>query len=313
MYIKFLNYILIIILLTIISAIIFEELNYNRLDRYYWEVHTNFSNDNGPINIIEGKVTNKKISVELSKNSLDPYYSGFKNTKKELPPDSIHLKWFSYPDNKFFQLNKKISESKILEFLKRNKNSDYNLEINFKKDGKVDLLLFCNENDSFLIDSFKGENYETKWMFGEDKATDVYMMNLRTIIFPEINIKSQSKYNHLDLFYKDNNGIGIGINDNNFDFNNYDFDKGKVYKFEIFIKFNKLNNDELLKVKVEYSDIEMAEILRKLSKEKVYFSMHFNSLDSLENIFIRDSSKKIRLENFKVKYEIKYDYDSSGN
>lgn len=316
MYTKILNYILIIILLTIISLIIIEEIKYKRFDRYDWSVITGFKNDIGPIHIIEGNLSNKNISIILSKNDNNSFSTGLESAHKEFPADSIHLKWFSYHDNKFYQLTRKISNSRILEFLKRNNLSNYYLKINFNKDAKVDLYIkkkAFNEEDSLLIETYKGDEFESNWLLGEDRASDVFMINSKTIMYPEINIKSQSKFKKLELHYEDNKIRSIDFINNKLDFDGFKLNKGQVYRFCFTVKSKNLKEDELLNIDVDYLNIDMAKILNQLSKERVDFSIQFNALDSIENIFIKDSLKKIQLKKFKVNYITLKDYDMNEN
>lgn len=295
--------------------VIIEEVIYDRIDRYNWSVSTDYDKDDGPIHVIVGYVTNKNIEIDLIKNSFSENCWGFTSPENELPVEAINLEWFSYPDNKFYKLNTNVSKSKISKFLKGKNITAYDLVINFTKKANVNLYIKWGrgvERDSLFIDCFKGKEYQSKWTLGEDRATDVYLMNSKAIMVPELVVKSKSEFKSLELEYDNSNFIRIGLVNNKFNFNDYNLKREKVNTFEIDVKSKKINDYQKLNISINYSKIEMSKILKQVSKEKVYFSMHFNQLDSIENIFIKDTLKTIQLKNYKVNYEIQDDYKKNN-
>lgn len=315
MQIKILNYILLLILFSLLSMVTIEEVIYNRIKRYDWTVSTEYDKANGPIHIINGKVTNKNIEIDLIQDAFSENHSGFTRPENELPVESIKLEWFSYPDNKFYKLNANVSNSKISEFLKGKNITTYDLVINFTKKAEVILYIKCEngvERDSLFVDRFRGKEYHSKWTLGENRITDVFLMNSKVLMIPELAVKSKSEFKTLELGYENNNSIGIGLLNNKFNFNNYNLKREKVNTFEIEVISKKMNEFQKLKISINYSKTEMSKILQQLSKEKVYFSMHFNQLDSIENIFIKDTLKTIQLKDYKVNYDIQEDYEKNN-
>lgn len=316
---KILNYILIVVLLGILTAITIDYLRYDGAHRYLWSAYMRIDQGNQPITFVEGYLTGRGNSLRFpngeddKKLIFDSTY-GEPGMDKELPPDSIRVKWFSYADDCFYQIHKAVSKQKILDYVRKNNFQSYELILYFRKKGEVRVFVKedFNSKDSLLVDSYKPEKYNTIWDFGTDRNSAVYLATRKVVTNPEIYIASNSTFKELSTSDLTQQGVHFDSISGRFPITNSRYVKRGFTYFNLELENKKIyHQDSILRINIDYSKPELARILKMLPEETVYVTIHLNAKDSVESVYYRDSKHRVPLHKFKVTYTKDYNYHRS--
>ncbi len=303
MKLKTTNIVLSFLLISLILAIVNEEIKYKRNERFDWTSDVDVADSTNTIRVIEGVLVRKFLEHDIidHDNWNKILYSGNFQTanshENELLPDSLKIKWFSYNDNSFYEIKDKISYERIIDILKNYKNDNLKFEIVFNKKGKIDLYFGVGfERKQIFITSFDAKKINHKWEFSKNRNRDVFLMNSKIKFNPYLEINSDSKFKDCSAFLFDENRFG------------YDsISKGKLFQFSSVIKSKpfksisfELNNDKFqngeLYFDLDFSEDELFNCLTKMDNSPKKLEVKLDEKDSVKSVFLSDSEMRFQLK-----------------
>ena len=164
---KIINIVLACILGVLIAGIIVKEVQYRRAERCDWT----FAVKAGKNQIIQccyytgwyGMRNNDDVIGRVLCDTDETLNGSNCSKENSLIPDTFYCKWFSYNENKFYEINVALDRSKIKHFLK---SSQYNrflyLTAEFKEKGNVTIWLL-SAVDTIELLSTRGQEVQEDW------------------------------------------------------------------------------------------------------------------------------------------------------
>lgn len=300
-----LNSFLSLILLFLLFSIAKEEIEYKRYERFEWTSDVDVTDSTNTIRVIEGFLKNKNLNHDIINydNRDKIIYSGLyqitDSHKNELLPDSLKIKWFSYKDDAFYQINEALPYDKIIEILNSYVTNELQFEIVFNNKGKIDLYLGNGyKNKQIFITTFKAKKINQKWTFNKNKVQDVFLMNSKAVFNPYIEITSNSKFKSCRTYFFDQYQSSFDSISNE---KLYHFSTRKPRPFKS-ISFE-LSNDKFengnLYFSLDFSEDELFNCLTKMSDLPKKLEVKLDEKDSVRSVFLSDSEKRFQLKELK--------------
>ncbi len=188
---KILNTSLITILLILLLFVIKKEIANKWTEKYNWSCYVNVAKEDAPVRISNGEFSGNDVYVDFPVNEnvkgivfnscSNKYDNHGEKAENKLPPDSLAIDWFSYAENQFYKSKSKLPYNKIQQQIKAHKFRSFDFILQMKKEGLVDLYLkdtLRNSKDSVLVIQIRGQKYDKKWEYGNDRDYDVKVMLL---------------------------------------------------------------------------------------------------------------------------------------
>lgn len=305
MKLKIINSILSSLLILLIFAIVIEEINYKRYERYDWTSDVDVADSTNTIRVVEGFLINKNLEHDIINhdNGDKILYSGLyqitDSHKNELLPDSLKIKWFSYKDDAFYQINDALPYDKIIDILNSYITNDLQFEIVINNKGKIDLYLGNSyKNKQIFIATFKAKEINQKWTFNKNKVQDVFLMNSKAIFNPYLEINSNSKFKSCRAYFFDQyqSSFDSISNGNLYHFSTRKSRPFKSISFEL--SNNKFENGNLY-FSLDFSEVELYDCLTKMSPLPKKLVVKLDEKDSVRSVYLSDSEKRFQLKELK--------------
>lgn len=164
--------------IALIATIFYDETSYNRFSRFGYALHID-QEDEISIKMLENEFYTSDNSFNI------PTYEVYWRFEKQFAPNKLHLLWFNYNDNKFYEFNGDLPYEKI----QKEFNVDNSVKIKFGKMNTFQLIV----NDK-TIQQFKASEVSKPW-FDEytEREVAVFYANNEITFSPVLNIKSNSR------------------------------------------------------------------------------------------------------------------------
>ncbi|MCX8532285.1 DUF2931 family protein [Chryseobacterium luquanense] len=309
---KIWNSILMILALGLIVGIVYNEISYDRFSKYDYYLHST-QDDDVVVGILENQFNIKDNVVSLSKGQ-----NSYLIEKKSVP-EKLHLLWFNYIDDKFYEFNGNLPYEII-----RQKMKDYN-DISIKIGKKNSFQFIVNED---YILNLKAKEVSKPW-FNEnyDREQIVFFARDKKKIIPYLNLESDSEFSEFSsypvTFYNfshlSNDYANLLVNGRLFykyeplekSLNRYEpLETSLIEQIDLsLIKKNKAKkgseeyfNKTILKLRINFDPDQLYEILKSNPIDKFDLKIIVDKNDSLKSIYFMDQNKMIKL-NTDTKYE----------
>lgn len=276
---KIWNSILSIIFTLLILGIFYNEYSYKRSSRFDYYLYIN---------------QKEEISVRMLENefyvndtdSLDiPDREEPRSVYKQLAPSKLHLIWFSYNDDKFYEFNGELPYEEIRKELSKDKSN--NIEIKFQERNKFQLNVNYKN-----IKEFTASEVSKPWFDKHtDRETAVFFTNDDRIFTPVITINSSSRLVKAEL-YNSSKNHRIGY------FESFEsdslYDKKLIFDDDVlktksvdYIKLeleNLTNHDDKLLLNISLDSKALFDILKKHPSKKFDLNITLNEKDEVESV-----------------------------
>ena len=302
---KIWNIILLILIGGLIIGIFLNEISYNRFSRSDYYIY--FQNKEGVNSkLLENRFITKDDTIDV------PDRENHWSVDEKLLPEKLHLLWFSFEDDTFYEFNGEIDYNLIRKRMKK----DGSIGVEFGKHGTFTLKV----NDE-VAQNLKGTEVLKPW-FDKDVNRDavVFFARNKVEITPYLNLESGSEFSDVTF-----SPVTFYYLSNPSDFadtlvNGKLLRENQPAKTRPFDKINlkitknagmKPKSEEyffapVLKVKIDLDANQLYGILRNNPINQFDLKINLDKNDSLKSVYL--SNQK---ENFKLKTTAKYELQSN--
>ena len=251
----------------------------------------------------------RKIFINGNSSYEYTYSDSEENT---IIPDSISFSWFSYSEEKFYNLKDNIPNKRIIEWLKRNELEKIEFNFVFNSDGKVEIYLndyFNKSKRIYIKKTYKANVIKNQpWNDRTNREEDVALINYNKFIPFYIHIKNQNKLRYIklesELKLKTLRNY-FSVPNRNGKMNNHS-GKEKGFPESVRIEIKDSINDKSKSFFIDF-DIEKSaikKIIKQFPKSEFEFHIKMNDLDSIQEIYIKDSKQIIPLRRPRINYRL---------
>nr|WP_314491402.1 hypothetical protein [uncultured Chryseobacterium sp.] len=304
---KIWNSILVFLVMIIIAGIIYNEFSYRRFSRFDYRINVTNEAD-----VFTKTIENEFFTDDETIDVPDP-----ENTwsfERKHIPTQIHLVWFCFNDDSFYEFKGNIDDEKIKEYIEK----ENDISVYFALNGILSLKVGNN-----TIQQFKGIKISRSWFdknIGRDKI--VFFARQQKKITPYLNLESDSKFSEMSsepvtFYYLSKRPDDYADSLSN----------GKLLRENIPAEINLMEHINLKLLKTNNAKKGTVESFRKLSMElKIGFDtdqlyevlksnpgnkydliINLDRNDSLKSVYLSDKNEKFKL-NVSTDYNLKSSY-----
>lgn len=305
MAIKIWNIILLILIGGLIIGIFLNETAYKRFDRSDYYIYVENEEDINTI-LLENMFINKDDTINI------PNGENHLSVNEKLLPKKLHLLWFCFEDNKFYEFSGEIDD----DLVRKNIENSENFGLTFGKHG-----VFAVKTNYKVTQKLRGTAVLKPW-FNKDVNRDVavFFAQNKIKITPYLTIKSGSEFSGIEFSpvtynYLSNSSYSADtLINRTFLYENRPLTIRPFDKIDLKVTKNagmKPKSEEfffapVLRMKIDLDPDQLYEILKNKSTDQFDLYIDLDKNDSLKSIYL--SNKK---ENFKLDTEIKYELESN--
>ena len=305
MAIKIWNIILLILIGGLIIGIFLNETAYKRFDRSDYYIYVENEEDINTV-LLENMFINKDDTINI------PNGEKHLSVNEKLLPKKLHLLWFCFEDNKFYEFNGEIDN----DLIRKNIENSENFGLTFGKHGA-----FTVKANYKVTQKLRGTAVLKPW-FNKDVNRDVavFFAQNKVKITPYLTIKSGSEFSGIEFspvtyHYLSNSSYSADtLINRTFFYKNRPLIIRPFDEIDLKVTKNagmKPKSEEyffapVLRMKIHLDPYHLYEILKNKSTDHFDLHIDLDKNDSLKSIYL--SNKK---ENFKLDTEIKYDLESN--
>jgi hypothetical protein len=248
--------------------------------------------------ILSGMTSFKDISTYTEKNTVFP--------------DSISFNWFSFTEETFYQLDVNLPQVKIIKWLNENKLKYVKVNFIFQTNGFVNLII----EDYF--DKSRSKNFpltkkakivkDYPWNEITNREEDIILINYNSFTPCFIHVKKKQLLKHIEL--EANLKLNMLRNyfsnpDENGKMNiNSKIDSGIPESVQIEIKDSINDKTKSFFISFDIPRNEICTILQNNPKSEFELHIRMNELDSIQEIYLKNSKQKFILNDLKIKYRL---------
>lgn len=307
---KIWNSILMILTLGLIVGIVYNETSYGHFSRFDYYLHVNY-NDDVNVWMVENEFYTKDKSISIPKR--ENHYS----FKKEFIPEKMHLVWFNFVDDKFYEFKGDLP----YELIREKMTTGNEISLKLGKHNTFQLIV----NEKFLK-NFIAKEVSKHW-FDENISREkmVFFARDKKKIIPYLNLESDSEFSEFSsypvTFYSFShysNDYADSLVNGRLFYENEPLETNLIEQINLsLIKKNyaiKGSADYFkkttLKLKINFDFEQLYEIFRSNPKNKFDLNIIFDKNDSLKSIYFIDQDKMINLDvDTRYEEESKIDID----
>ncbi|WP_426474451.1 hypothetical protein [Chryseobacterium balustinum] len=299
---KIWNSILMILTLGLIVGIVYNETSYGRFSRFDYYLNVNYNND---VNVwmVENEFYTKDKSISIPKGENNYSF------KKEFVPEKMHLVWFNFVDDKFYEFKGDLPYELIRE--KITTENEISLKL-----GKHDTFQLIVNGE--ILQSFIAKEVSKQW-FNENISREkmVFFSRDKIKIKSYLNLESDSEFSKISFspvtFYNPSyrsSDYADSLVNGRFFYENKPLETNLIEQINLsLIKKNyaiKGSADYLkkttLKLKIDFDFEQLYEIFKSNPKNKFDLNIIVDKNDSLKSIYFIDQNKMIKLD-VRTRYE----------
>lgn len=302
---KIWNIILLILIGRLIIGIFLNEIAYKRFDRSDYYIYVD--NEEG-INtvLLENMFITKDDTINI------PNREKHLSVNEALLPKKLHLLWFSFEDNKFYEFNGEVDD----DLIRKNIEKSENLGLTFGKHGA-----FAVKANYKVTQKLRGTAVLKPWFDkGVNRDVAVFFAQNKIKITPYLSIKSGSEFSGIEFspvtyHYLSNSSYSADTLINRaFLYENRPLTIRPFDEIDLKVTKNagmKPKSEEyffapVLKMNIDLDPDQLYEILKNKSTDQFELHINLDKNDSLKSIYLFNQKEK-----FKLNTEIQYELESN--
>jgi hypothetical protein len=321
---RILNLILLVISIALLIGIIIKEIKYRSNERF--NINTSYSL-NHPLtgawfydcsiicDTTKVDIIDRENFFKIFINNRNSYKEV--NTKTELNtiiPKEIKFKWFSFYDKVFYELNSKLPNYEIIDWLNKNKIDAVEFYFEFKKNGKVDLYIMEFLNNSKKMKINIDQNSVIKdldiWIedYKKDEMIDVINYNHLTKCLVNyeniksnkninLNVNTRTKFGRLSNYFKTNKNGKIDI------YSGFEYGIPEYLRIEIIDSISLKHKN--LNINFEIPIEQISSVIKNNFNTKFDLNVEIDKNDSLKKVSLKNSNKEIIMNITNIQYNNK--------
>jgi len=298
---KIWNSILMILTLGLIVGIVYNEISYGRFSRFDYYLNVNYDDVN--VWMVENEFYTKDKSISIPKG--ENHYS----FKKEFVLEKMHLVWFNFVDDKFYEFKGDLP----YELIREEMTTENEISLKLGKHNTFQLI-----GNGKILQNFIAKEVSKHW-FNENISREkmVFFARDKIKIKSYLNLESDSEFSEISFspvtFYNSSHGssdYADSLVNGRFFYENKPLETNLIEQINLsLIKKNyaiKGSVDYLkkttLKLKIDFDFEQLYEIFRLNPKNKFDLNIIVDKNDSLKSIYFIDQNKMIKLD-VETRYE----------